>query len=241
MKLIFLFALAVVLVGCSRPVDHPINANCQWLEEDSRPLNLQITADRRHLRQDVETAEDVAIRWADQKFGLRPEYEEQREQCIASLFSGVAHQHSVPTATVAEYRTHRDILVDSLVLLGFGALYAIAAYLLAGRMRQRFPEGEAAFWVMIVAIAFGAGLVGVMAGGLWSIVIEEFRLGSGHLSYRMNRIPARQFWLQLYAACIVIFALAALIRSRLPLPAPKKPATLLDLKMHRHESGNIST
>jgi hypothetical protein len=231
MKLIFLFALMVALAGCTRPADHPINANCQWLEEDNRPLNLQITADRHHLRQDVETAEDVGIRWADKNFHLRPEYEGQREQCIASLFSGVAHQHSVELATVAEYRTHRDTLVDSLVLLSFGALYAGAAYLLAGRMRRRFPEGEAAFWVMIVAIAFGAGLVGGMAGGLWSIVIEEFRLGSGHLSYRMNRIPARQWWLQLYACCVVIFALAALVRSRFRLPAPKKPASLLDLKM----------
>ena len=231
MKLIFLFAVTVVLAGCTRPGDHPINAKCQWLEGDNRPLNLQITADRHHLRQDVETAEDVAIRWADKNFHLRPEYEGERERCIASLFSGVAHQHSVDMATVAEYRTHRDILVDSIVLLTFGALYAVAAYLLAGRMRRRFPEGEAAFWAMIVAIAFGVGVVGVMAGGLWSIVIEEFRLGSEHLSYRMNRIPARQWWLQLYAACIVIFALAALIRSRIPLPAPKKPASLLSLKI----------
>ena len=215
MKLVFLLALTLVLIGCTRPGDHPLTSNCQWLEEDKRALNLQIAADRRHLRKDVETAEDVAIRWTDEHFRRRPEYTEKHNECMASLFNGVAHQHSVAVATVAEYRGRRDIFVDAIVVLSFGALYAIAAYLLARRIRQRFPEGEPGFWVMSVVMAFGVGLVGVMAGNLWSIVVEGFRLNSAHISYRMDRLPARQYWVQLYACSIAVFLLVALLRSRL--------------------------
>ena len=215
MKLLLLLAVTVALTGCStRAGDHPVSRNCQWMEEDNHPLNLQIGADRRHLRNDAETAEDMAIRWADQNFHLRPEWLPQGEQCLASLFSGVARQHGVDVATVARYRGSRDVFVDAIVILSFGALYLVAAYLVAGRIRRRFPEGEPGFWVMSVAMAFGVGLVAVMVGMLGSIVIEGVRLNSGHLSYRMNRIPARQYWVQLYLCSIVIFGLAALVRSR---------------------------
>ena len=213
MRVIFLILLTVALAGCTRPGDHPVSANCQWLENDHRPLNLQIASDRRHLRNDAETAEDVAIRWADQKFHLRPEWGSKHEECLASLLSGVARQHSVAVATVAEYRGARDIFVDAIVILSFGAIYAVAAYLLSGRIRQTFPESEPGFWVMTVVLAFGLGLAGVMTGILWSIVLEGIRLNSGHLSYRMARIPARHYWIQLYAVSVAIFGFAALLRS----------------------------
>jgi hypothetical protein len=47
-----------------------------------------------------------------------------------------------------------------------------------------------------------------------SIIVEGVRLNSGHLSHRMNRIPFRQYWVALFFFGVVMFLLAALIRSR---------------------------
>jgi hypothetical protein len=96
-------------------------------------------------------------------------------------------------------------------------LYGVAAYIFAGRIWRHFTPDEPGFWIMTIALALGISLVGVLAGGLWSIIVEEVRMGTGHLSYRMNRIPLRQHWVVLFVCCIGIFALAALIHCRVAL------------------------
>lgn len=204
----------VTLAGCARPVNHPISPNCAWIEEDSRSLDLTRISDRRHLRFDAVTAEDVAIRWADQHFHLLPEWEPRQNECMESLFQGVARQHRVDVSVVRQYRRDRDVVVDAAIILSFDILYVVVAYIFAGRIRRRFPPGEPGFWVMTVAMAVGISLVGVLAGGLWSIVIEEFRMGSGHLSYRMNLIPMRQHWAAVWLCGFIVFMLATLVRFR---------------------------
>src|SRR5918996_226648 len=61
-----------------------------------------------------------------------------------------------------------------------------------------------------LTMAVGMSLVGVMVGNLGSIIMESVRLNSVHLSYRMNRIPWRQYWAVLFVSGFVIFGLAAL-------------------------------
>src|SRR5690349_1421661 len=135
MKRIVLLGLTLTLTACVRPGDHPINSSCAWIEEDSRPLNLENAADRRHLRFDAITAEDVAIRWADQRAAHLPEYEARRDECMETLFSGVAKQHGVDVATVRQYLSARDMWGDAAVIVSFGVLYAIVAAYLARRIR----------------------------------------------------------------------------------------------------------
>ena len=67
---------------------------------------------------------------------------------------------------------------------------------------------------MTLTMAAGLSLIGVMVGMLGSIVVEGVLLNSGHLSYRMNRIPFRQHWTMLFVCGYVIFVLMALLRSR---------------------------
>jgi len=215
MKPLLLLAGIVVLCGCARPVDHPVPPNCVWSEEDNRQLDLAKISDRRHLRFDAVTAEDVAIRWTDIHFGHRPEWDDRCRECRELLFQGVAEHHGVDAATVRQYSRQRDLIADTAVILSFGVLYAIVAYVFAGRIGRRFPPGEPGFWVMTVAMAIGISLVGVLAGGLWAIVVEEFRMGSGHLSYRMNRIPFRHYWALVWVCGFIVFTAVALIRSRL--------------------------
>jgi cytochrome bd-type quinol oxidase subunit 1 len=128
------------------------------------------------------------------------------------LFQGVAKQHGVDVSVVRQYSRERDMVVDVPVILSFGVVYAVVAYVFAGRIRRRFPPGEPDFWVMTIAMAIGVSLVGLLAGGLWSIVIETVRLNSGHLSYRMNRIPFRQHWAMIWICAFIVFVSAALIR-----------------------------
>lgn len=210
-----LFLLAIIVTafsGRTRPGDHPISPNCEWIESDHRTLNLSIAADRRHLRFDAITAEDMAIRWADQRFGHRPEWDQRCQECMETLFAGLAKTHGVDVATVRHYSRERDLVVDAPVILGFAFIYVLVAYLFAGRIRRRFPPGEPGFWVLALTTAGGFSLVGVLCGIFGSIVVEEYRLNSHHLSFRMFRIPFRQHWVILFVGGVIIFLFVALLR-----------------------------
>jgi len=213
-RLLLLVIVITTFSGCARPGDHAISPNCEWIESDSRTLNLATSADRRHLRFDAVTAEDMAIRWADQRFGHRTEWDQRCQECMETLFTGLAKTHSVDVATARQYSRERDIVVDAAVILGFASIYVVAAYLLAGRIRKRFPPGEPGFWVMALTMAGGVSLVGVLSGIFGSIIVEEYRLNTAHLSFRMFRIPFRQHWVILFVAGAIIFTLGALIRYR---------------------------
>lgn len=210
-RLLFL-VIITTFSACARPGDHPVNPNCEWIESDTRTLNLVTNADRRHLRFDAATAEDMAIRWADERYGHRPEYDRLCQACMETLFTGVAKTHGVNVADVRHYSRQRDVVVDAAVILSFALIYTAVAYRFAGRIRQRFPPGEPGFWVMALTMAAGVSLVGVLIGIVGSIIIETFRLNSVHLSYRMFRIPFREYWIILFIGGVIVFILAALKR-----------------------------
>ena len=211
-RLLLTVIIIITFSGCVRPGDHPISPNCEWSESGRSSLNLATSADRRHLRFDAVTAEDMAIRWADQHFAHRPEYDQRRHECMEKLFSGLAKTHDVDVAIVRDYSRERDVVVDATVILVFVFIYAVVAYRIAGRIRQRFPPGESGFWVMAVTMAAGVSLVGVLIGILGSIVIETYRLNTVHLSYRMFRIPFREYWVILFVGGVIMFIFAAGLR-----------------------------
>ena len=103
-------------------------------------------------------------------------------------------------------------MLDAALIGCFALLYTGVAYLFVGRIRQRFPPGEPGFWVMVLTMSAGISLVGLLIGMFASIIMEEFRMGSGHLSFRMNRIPFRAHWFVFFAGGVIIFILAALLR-----------------------------
>ena len=211
-RLLLLIISITAFSGCERPGDHPISENCEWLESDHQALNLATSADRRHLRFDAVTAEDMAIRWADQHFPHQPQWDQRCQECMEKLFTRLAQTHGVEVATVRHYSGERDVVVDAAVILGFGLIYTGVAYVLAGRFRQRFPPGESGYWVMTLTMAAGVSLIGVLIGIFGSILVETYRLNSVHLSYRMFRIPFREYWLILFVGGVIIFLSAALLR-----------------------------
>lgn len=207
-RLLFLIA-TITLAGCARPGDHPVSQNCVWSEPDTN------ISDRRHLRFDAATAEDMSIRWADMHVGHRPEWDQKQGECMQTLFQGIAKHHGIDVAVVQQSGIERDLIVDGAVIFSFGILYVFVAYLFTGRIRRRFLGEDSSFWIMTLTMAVGVSLVAVMVGILGSIVIETFRLNSVHLSYRMNRIPFRQHWAMLFACGFVVFGLVALLRYRI--------------------------
>jgi hypothetical protein len=214
MNRLLLLLATIILVGCARPGDHPISSNCIWNEQDNHSLDLTRIADRRHLRSDAATAEDMAIRWADKNFGHLPQWDQSCAECMRTLFQGVAQQHGVDVAIVRQYSRDRDPIVDIAVFVSFCILYVLVAYIFAGRVLQRFPDYDSSFWIMTLVMAAGVSLVAVMVGNLGSIVVESVRLNSWHLSFRMSRIPFRHYWFMLFVCGFVLFGIVAWMRSR---------------------------
>lgn len=212
MARLLLLVLITTFTGCVRPGDHPISSTCEWSEPDHRTLDLATAADRSHLRFDAVTAEDMAICWADQHAGHRPEWDQQCQQCMEKLFTGLASNHGVDGSTVRRYSRKRNVALDAGVIVCFALIYIGVAYVFAGRIRRRFPPGESGFWMMALIMSAGVSLIGVLIGMFGSIIIEELLMNSGHLSFRMNRIPFRAHWVVLFAGGVIIFLLAALLR-----------------------------
>ena len=223
-RLLIFAALTLTLTACTRPGDYPVTHDCAWIEHDNRSLDLNKFADRRHLWYDAVSAEDVSIRWADAYFYLSPQYDRQQDQCMEKYFQGIAALHHVDAATVRQYSTNRDIGFDLVVILTFGLFYSFAAYYLAGLIRRRFSPGESGYWLLAIAIGVGIAATGVALGSLWSIVLEGVRLHSGHLSYRMFRLPFRRHWAILFVGGFIVFVLVTLIRSRLNFQVKQKPS-----------------
>lgn len=214
MQRLLLLIATITLFGCARPGDHPISQNCVWSEHDSHSSDLRF---------DAVTAEDMSIRWADIHFGHRSEWDQRQNECMQTLFQGIAKHHGVDVGIVQQYSREREFNVDAPIIFGFGILYVFAAYIITGRIRRRFHDDNTGFWIMTLTMAVAASLVAVMVGMLGSIVIEEYRLNTVHLSYRMNRIPFRQHWAMLFACGFVVFALVALLRSRIKLGMDATP------------------
>ena len=80
-----------VLAGCS----NSLNTNCGWDPEPSRQLNLSTPTDARHLHQVVELAEELSIRFGDERWAPGQSRAQGREeQCFTPLLQQVADRRS---------------------------------------------------------------------------------------------------------------------------------------------------
>src|SRR6266404_5600509 len=96
MKSLLPMLLALVWFPASARGDRP-NSNCEWLGETAVSLDLSKSGQQQHLADDAQSAEDLAIRYADSHSGPRSghfagfdEYRRTREQCMAALFAVIA-------------------------------------------------------------------------------------------------------------------------------------------------------
>ena len=61
--------------------------------------------------------------------------------------------------------------------------------------------------VLFVSVVFAAG--GTLVGEMWSWLAESNRIGNGHMSYRVQRLPWVRHRTELFAGALIVFLLAA--------------------------------
>ena len=214
--------IAIALVACAVltvfiPESSGPDAVCQWPPDPRQ-------AER--LSNDAEKAEDIAIRYADGH--SRPgspaghtmaEYEQQRDQCMASLFQVIAdHHHVTPQQVRESINKHRNTSFDVAGMLSFGFLYGLFVNYVVRQIWSRFPPQQDRLLgiVATVVISLMVSLLGVCFGEMWTFRAEALRIGYGHLSYRDARIPWTQHRPELFAAGLAVFWILSLVRYRGP-------------------------
>jgi hypothetical protein len=213
---VILFVLP--FAACVNRLDPKAEWHCEWNEDGARTLELDTATDRAHLRDDAIIAEDLAIGHADRHARRRSSdeiisYHRVRTECMERLFSNISARHNVRLDVVRQYRLHRNRLADAAVIGGFGLLYVGAACVVSGWLLERFASDHAAVvFVGVVAVSLVMATAGMMLGEVWSIWFEVQRIGRGHLSYRVDRIPWVQFRLAMFACGVALFWVTSAIR-----------------------------
>jgi len=204
--------LLLIFTGCMRREGQ--NSDCRWPGEAAGA-----GPSARHLSEDAEVAEDLAIRYADTHHGLRtpyyvsgPAYDAARDRCMATLFEQAAKEHGIAAADVAGALGRNRMLIDVAVNLPFYLLYGLAAAVAARWIWRRYPPGEHG-WMAGVIMAMFTSLIlaagSTMVGEVWSWTAETYRVGNHHMSYRVQRLPWSQHRLGLFAGALIVFWLAA--------------------------------
>ena len=101
------------------------NSDCRWPAEVTKQA-----ASPRHLSEDAEFAEDLAIRYADVHHGLRTpyfvsreDYTAGRERCMGTLFAEAGKQHNVAVESLYG-SLGRNRYIDLAEILPFAVLLA---------------------------------------------------------------------------------------------------------------------
>ena len=201
------FALALLTLGCSTPPG--MNATCQWPSARRD--------EKRSLIEDVKIAEELAMRYADARFDSKASHGRLRSDCEGRLFSVVGRHHRIDISAVERARRELDAQVwDLPVHLPLAAMFILAALALAGKIRQRFPPDEkipAALATLFISLVVAA--VFQALGHLWDGLIEMMRLGTMHMSYRVERLGWRQHGTLVFVASVVLFWCAVLYAYRI--------------------------
>ena len=128
------------------------------------------------------------------------------------LFAQIANQHGVAPeevrASLGRYRTRLDLAVN----LPFALLYLAGAWIVCGAMWRRYAASEVGwgpYLIMVLFCSLVSGVGGTMAGEIWSLIAETCRLGNGHLSYRVQRLPWALHRTMFFWAAVILFWVAA--------------------------------
>jgi hypothetical protein len=215
LRILSIFVIATSATMGQRVESARPKPKCAWPTERLNPSKSNHPSQYAPLAREAEFAEDLAIRYADACCGLHSgdsghfdgwaEYGQARDQCMATLFQFVARGHGTSVDQVRQSLADRPKLFDWAVILSYALLYGLAVYLLIDKLREEYwRKGERVRGVIITFYASViTSLVGTALSGLWSATMENIRLGNGHLSYRLARIP----W-QHNQAVILVFAMA---------------------------------
>src|SRR5581483_3350069 len=167
----------VALTGCVRREGR--NSDCRWPGEPAaNAIDPSRPGYQRHLREDVEFAQELAVEYMDAHHGPRSgEFKSQQtasealNACLSMLMARIAKSHNLPRQDVATFLGGRSFATDFAMTLPFVLLYGLLAVILAGKLRRRYhlPEDRwttALARTILSSLAFAAG--GMMLGEQWS-------------------------------------------------------------------------
>jgi hypothetical protein len=216
-RLLLLWPLVLVcLSGCV--ARERINVNCKWTHDAAFPIDLRNQAHQQHLTDDTDVAEELAIRYGDEglrvlgHFASMDEYLRARDECMATLFNGIASSHEVSAQQVRQSVGRRRTSFDATVILSFAAFYAFVSGMVAQRIFRRLRDERWLALATALVVSTVVSAVGLMLGELWSGFAEGLKVGISHMSYRAFRIPWANHRAELFVAGIVLFWLTALLQ-----------------------------
>ncbi len=170
--------LAILAVtGCVRRDGR--NSDCKWPgEPNARRLRGDQPGDMRHLRGDIEFAEELAIEHMDARRGRRSGASKRPQSdskdlntCLATLLQQIAKSHGVSRTEIIENFGRRSVPIAIGELLPFVPLYLFLSVLLVNKVIHRYPpQDDLAVWlVMILLSSLAAGIGGALLGKQWRI------------------------------------------------------------------------
>jgi hypothetical protein len=186
-----------------------MNDDCNW------PPGAQGTRER-PMVEDVRIAEELAMRYADARFDSKASHGRWRSDCETKLFTVVAQNHAVDLSAVERARRQLDAqLWDLPVHLPLAATFVSVTLIVAAKIRRRFPADEkvpAALATLFISLV--VALVFQVLAHLWDGTVEMIRLGTMHLSYRVERLGLRQHGASIFALSVLLFWCAVLYSYR---------------------------
>jgi hypothetical protein len=110
---------------------------------------------------------------------------------MSQLFQAIAKRRSATEQDVRESLNRRPIGFDLAVILSFALILAFALSRITQAVIRTHLQNNA--WLvtllMLTFLSLAAGVTALMVGAQWGTIAEGLRLGTGHLSYRSDRIP----------------------------------------------------
>jgi hypothetical protein len=144
----------------------------------------------RHLRGDIEFAEELAVEYMDARRRPRPgtsgqprSASEDLNTCLATLLQQIAKSHGVSQTEIVENFGRRSIPIAIGELLPFVLLYLFLSILLVDKVRRQ------------------------LAGFL-----KMIRIGNGHMSYRALRVPWPHYQASLVGLYFALLWVVAAVR-----------------------------
>ena len=191
------------------------NTECRWPDEAPRLLDLRIDLDASHLMQDVELAEELSVRFADES-GVGPGPARQRlrvERCFDPLVAGILTRHGVSMADVlGAQRRIGERGLNLVVNVPVAVLFSVVTLLVLRNIRRRFDgEHVAVATASVISAVFVAGLT-TGFGRVWQMLSEAIRIGNGHLGgQRGLRLPWVQHSFEYFVVAMVAFLVIAAV------------------------------
>ena len=229
-----LSALPVLVICTSGCLDaRRLNARCEWTGDSTFPIDMSRRADRAHLKADVRTAEENAIRYSDATIRQRhiglESWDGLTFPCLDSLYGRIASAHGVTRSTIQSAAGMRDWGADTLLVWLLSALlFVVGVNALLKRIFGPSPAAGSdwARLAMLLWLGLSVSAVSVGLAHFWSWIVLERRLRTNHLSFRAQYLPIGAHVWQAYAAASILYSLVAAHRLR----ASRRGETALPLR-----------